>query len=98
MSKVRLRDISVREMTSRDACQEIEKNLNANNVLKQINTINLSHFNSVLLIISCPSGPWFTIILSNIIWFQTKRVLKIYYLMPAHCGPYMVMTTAYLVT
>lgn len=43
MFKVRLRDISVREMTSRDACQEIEKKLNALNVLKQINTINLSH-------------------------------------------------------
>lgn len=98
MSKVRFRDISVREMTSRDACQEIEKNLNANNVLKQINTINLSHLiqSFWLFLVLLDLGLPLSFLISS--GSRLKRVLKIYYLMPAHCGPYMVMTRAYLVT
>lgn len=98
MFKVRLRDISVREMTSRDACQEIEKNLNALNVLKQINTINLSHLiqSFWLFLVLLDLGLPLSFLISS--GSRLKRVLKIYYLVPAHRDPYMVMTTVYLVT
>ena len=98
MSKVRLRDISVRETTSRDACQDIEKNLNANNVLKQISTINLSHLiqSFWLFLVLLSLGLPLSFLISS--GFRLKRVLKVVYLVPAHCGPYMVMTPVYLVT
>lgn len=98
MSKVRLRDISIREMTSIDAYQEIENILNTNSVLEQIITINLSYliqsFLSLFFVLLDLGLTQFFLVSSA---SGLKRVLKIliHYLVSVHCGPLMVMMSAY---